>query len=339
MADIIQMKTADGKKPPSLEPLLKLVSEDLTKVNEAIVRKMDSRVPLIPQLAGHIIAAGGKRVRPMLTLACARMCGYTGSRQIELAASVEMIHTATLLHDDVVDESGLRRGNDTANVLWGNSASVLVGDFLFSRAFQLMVGDGSLDVLQVLADASAVISEGEVMQLETANDITTSEEAYLAVIAAKTAALFSAACKVGGQVAGRPENELDALDSFGRNLGVAFQLVDDALDYSAKQADLGKAVGDDFKEGKITLPVLLSVRRGDDGEREFWRRCMENLQQDDGDLAQAQQLMAKHNALTDTVERARHYGAMARDALGMFPDGAAKSALIETVDFCIHRAY
>ena len=339
MADIIPMKTADGKKQPSLDPLMKLVSEDLAKVNEAIIRKMDSRVPLIPQLAGHIIAAGGKRVRPMLTLACARMCGYTGTRQIELAASVEMIHTATLLHDDVVDDSDLRRGNDTANVLWGNSASVLVGDFLFSRAFQLMVGDGSLDVLQVLADASAVISEGEVMQLETSNDITTSEEAYLAVIAAKTAALFSAACKVGGQVAMRPADELDALDSFGRNLGVAFQLVDDALDYSAKQAELGKSVGDDFKEGKITLPVLLAVRRGGEEERDFWRRCMENLDQTDDDMAHAQALLAKHNALNDTIDRARHYGAMARDALGMYPDSAAKSALIETVDFCIYRAY
>jgi octaprenyl-diphosphate synthase len=339
VADIIPLKSADGKKQPSLEPLVKLVSEDLVKVNEAIIRKMDSRVPLIPQLAGHIIAAGGKRVRPMLTLACARMCGYTGSRQIELAASVEMIHTATLLHDDVVDESDLRRGNDTAHVLWGNSASVLVGDFLFSRAFQLMVGDGSLDVLQVLADASAVISEGEVMQLETSNDITTSEEAYLAVIAAKTAALFAAACKVGGQVAMRPADELDALDSFGRHLGVAFQLVDDALDYSAKQADLGKTVGDDFREGKITLPILLAVRRGDEEEREFWRRCMENLDQNDDDMAHAQALLEKHNALNDTIERARHYGAMARDALGMYPDSAAKSALIETVDFCIHRAY
>ncbi len=339
MADIITLKPEDHGKPPSLEPLLKLVSEDLARVNQAIVLKMDSRVPMIPQLAGHIIAAGGKRIRPMLTLACARMCGYTGSRQIELAASVEMIHTATLLHDDVVDESGLRRGNATANTLWGNAASVLVGDFLFSRAFQLMVGDGSLDVLQVLADASAVISEGEVMQIETSNDITTSEEAYMTVISAKTAALFSAACKVGGQVANRPTEELAALDSFGRNLGIAFQLIDDALDYTAQQAELGKAVGDDFKEGKITLPVLLAVRRGDDGERSFWRRVMEELEQDDGDLDRAQDLLVKHGALKDTVERARHYGAMARDALGMFPESPAKAAMIETVDFCIHRAY
>ncbi len=339
MADIIKLQSDRGDNAPSLDPLLDLVNDDLAKVNQAILNKMESKVPLIPQLAGHIIAAGGKRVRPMLTLACARMCGYTGSRQIELAASVELIHTATLLHDDVVDESDLRRGNSTANVLWGNSASVLVGDFLFSRAFQLMVGDGSLEVLQVLADASAVISEGEVMQLQTANDIATSEEAYLAVIAAKTAALFSAACKVGGQVAGRPVDELEALSSFGRNLGVAFQLVDDALDYSARQADLGKAVGDDFKEGKITLPILLAVRRGDDRERDFWRRTMERLEQEEGDLDHATTLLVKHDALSDTVERARHYGAMARDALGMFADGPAKAALKETVDFCIHRAY
>ncbi|MDP6343239.1 MAG: polyprenyl synthetase family protein [Alphaproteobacteria bacterium] len=318
---------------------MKLVGDDLTKVNHAILERMHSRAPLIPQLAGHIIAAGGKRLRPMLTLASSRLCGYAGQRQIGLAACVEFIHTATLLHDDVVDESDLRRGNATANVLWGNQASVLVGDFLFSRAFQIMVDDGSLEVLRVLADASAVIAEGEVMQLETSNNTETSEEQYLEVVSAKTAALFSAACRIGAVVGGRPAVEADALESYGRNLGIAFQLVDDTLDYSAQQATLGKSIGDDFREGKITLPVLLAFRRGDDEERLFWRRCLEDGEQRDGDLEQAMRLLQRHNALADSIERARHYGSIARDALGIFPDTEAKHALVDVVDFCIERAY
>ena len=338
MGDIVSLKTPRAGAP-SLEPLQKLVADDLVRVNQAIVDNMQSRVPLIPQLAGHIIAAGGKRIRPMLVLAAARMCGYTGSRQVSLAAAVEFIHTASLLHDDVVDDSDLRRGNATANVIWGNEASVLVGDFLFSRAFQLMVADGSLEVLSCLANASAVISEGEVLQLETSKDITTSEDAYLDVITAKTAALFSAACRVGGLVAGRPEAELDALDGFGRDLGIAFQLVDDALDYASHQATMGKNAGDDFREGKITLPVVLAVRRGDEEERRFWRRCMEQGRQGDGDLEQAIALIERHDAIADTVNRARHYGQKACDGLGIFADGAARQALSEAVDFCIQRAY
>ena len=338
MADIVSLNMAQNRAP-SLEPLQKLVADDLVRINQAIVDSMQSRVPLIPQLAGHIIAAGGKRIRPMLVLAAARMCGYTGSRQINLAAAVEFIHTASLLHDDVVDDSDLRRGNATANVIWGNEASVLVGDFLFSRAFQLMVADGSLDVLSCLANASAVISEGEVLQLETSKDITTSEDAYLDVITAKTAALFSAACRVGGLVANRPQAELEALDGFGRDLGIAFQLVDDALDYTSHQATMGKNVGDDFREGKITLPVILAVRRGDEDECGFWRRCMEQGRQGDGDLAQAMALIERHDAIEDTINRARHYGQKARDGLGIFTDGAARQALSEAVEFCIQRAY
>ncbi|HZD24708.1 MAG TPA: polyprenyl synthetase family protein [Alphaproteobacteria bacterium] len=318
---------------------MRLVADDLAKVNHAILERMGSRVPLIPQLAGHIIAAGGKRLRPMLTLAAARLCGYSGTRHVGLAACVEFIHTATLLHDDVVDDSDLRRGNATANVLWGNQPSVLVGDFLFSRAFQVMVEDGSLEVLRILANASAVIAEGEVMQLETSNDTTTSEEQYLEVISAKTAALFAAASRIGAVVAGRPKVEEDALDSFGRNLGIAFQLIDDALDYSAQQETLGKTVGDDFREGKITLPVVLAFRRGGGDERAFWRRCLEDGPQREGDLAQAMALLGKHRALDDTVERARHYGSIARDALGIFPDNEVKHALLDVVDFCIERAY
>ena len=340
MADVIALSDDRGAhKKPSLDRLQSLVADDLTKVNQVIIGRMGSQVPLIPQLAGHIIAAGGKRLRPLLTLASARLCGYAGERHIDLAACVEFIHTATLLHDDVVDGSDLRRGNATANVLWGNQASVLVGDFLFSRSFQLMVEDGSLDVLRILANASAVIAEGEVMQLETANNTETTEDAYLEVISAKTAALFAAACRIGAVVADRPKAEETALDSYGKNLGIAFQLVDDTLDYSARQATLGKTIGDDFREGKVTLPVVLAFRRGDEDERAFWRRCIEDGVQEDADLEKAQELMLRHHALADTVERARHYGAMARDALGIFPESEVKAALVDIIDFCIERAH
>ncbi len=327
------------EESPSIEALITLTEEDLKAVNALVVRSMESPVALIPQLASHIIAAGGKRLRPMLTLAAARMCGYQGERHIGLAASVEFIHTATLLHDDVVDESELRRGLASANSIWGNQASVLVGDFLFSRSFELMVADGSLGVLAVLSEASSVIAEGEVLQLTTNNNAETSETAYQDVIQAKTAKLFSAACRIGALVADRPKVEEEALETYGMNLGITFQLIDDVLDYSASQAELGKTIGDDFREGKITLPVILAYRRGDDAERDFWRRTMEELEQNDGDLERATRLMEKHGAILDTVERARHYGAIARDAMGIFEDGREKQALIEAIDFCINRAH
>ncbi|MCP5366599.1 MAG: polyprenyl synthetase family protein [Hyphomicrobiales bacterium] len=329
----------DKRGKPSLAALTALVEEDLKAVNELIVQRMASPVVLIPQLAGHIVAAGGKRLRPMLTLAAAKLCGYAGRRHIMLATCIEFIHTATLLHDDVVDESDLRRGLASANAVWGNKASVLVGDFLFSRSFELMVEDGSLEVLDVLSRTSSTIAEGEVAQLITANDTETGETDYLNVITGKTAKLFGAACRVGAVVSDRPRVEKDALETYGVNLGIAFQLIDDVLDYSAKQATLGKAVGDDFREGKITLPVILAFRRGDADERTFWRRTLEDLKQEDGDLERAQTLMERHNALADSVERSRHYGAIARDALGIFPDGAEKTALIDLIDFCIERAY
>jgi len=324
---------------PSIDALVALTRDDIRDVNELIVRAMDSPVTLIPQLAGHIVSAGGKRLRPMMTLAAAQMCGYTGRRHIGLAACVEFIHTATLLHDDVVDASDLRRGFASANAVWGNQASVLVGDFLFSRSFELMVADGSLPVLKVLSHASAVIAEGEVLQLTTTSNTQTSETAYLQVIRSKTAELFASACQIGALVAERPKVEEEALQAFGMNLGITFQLIDDVLDYSAKQAVLGKTVGDDFREGKITLPVILAYRRGDDEERAFWRRTLEDLDQTDTDLGHAQGLLAKHRALDDTVERARHYGAIARDAMGIFDDSPSKRALVDAIDFCIHRAY
>jgi len=334
----VSLEGRRGRKP-SLDALTALVADDLKAVNELIIARMDSPVALISQLAGYIVAAGGKRIRPMLALAAARMCGHTERRHIGLATCVEFIHTATLLHDDVVDGSDLRRGLASANAVWGNKSSVLVGDFLFSRSFELMVEDGSLQILAILSRASSIIAEGEVMQLITTNDTETGETAYLDVIRAKTAQLFAAACRIGAVVADRPKVEEDALETFGMNVGIAFQLIDDVLDYSARQATLGKTVGDDFAEGKITLPVILAFRRDDDDERAFWRRTLEKLEQEDGDLERAISILDKRGALVDTVERARHYGAIARDALGIFPDGAEKRAFIELIDFCIERAY
>ncbi len=332
-------KQAKGTAKNGLEPLSRLVGDDLRAVNRLIVEHMHSPVALIPQLASHIVAAGGKRLRPMLTLAAARLCGYEGERHLGLAACVEFIHTATLLHDDVVDASDLRRGLATANAVWGNKPSVLVGDFLFSRAFQLMVADGSLDVLRILSNASAVIAEGEVLQLMTANDTTSDEKAYMEVIEAKTAALFAAACRVGAVVAGRPAAEEEALERFGSGFGIAFQLVDDVLDYSALQAELGKAVGDDFRDGKITLPVVLAFQRADETERAFWRRCLEEQAHQDGDLEQAIGYLQRHDALSDAMARARSYADSAREALGIFPDSPAKAALLDVVEFCVDRAY
>ncbi|HJO73234.1 MAG: polyprenyl synthetase family protein [Rhodospirillales bacterium] len=335
---VVTLEGERGKRP-SLEALTALAVDDLKAVNELIIRRMDSPVALIPQLAGHIIVAGGKRLRPLLTLVASRMCGYSGRRHVALATCVEFIHTATLLHDDVVDKSDLRRGLASANSVWGNKASVLVGDFLFSRSFQLMVEDGSLAVLSILSEASAVIAEGEVMQLVTANDTQTGETAYLDVIKAKTAQLFAAACRIGAVVAERPKVEEEALETFGMNLGIAFQVIDDVLDYSAKPATLGKTVGDDFREGKITLPVVLAFRRGSEDERAFWRRTLEDLDQQPDDLEHAFGLMERHDALSDAVARARHYGAIARDALGIFADGPEKAALLELIDFCIERTH
>src|SRR5947199_8573444 len=302
-------------RQPSLDPLLALAAKDMAKVNQMILSRAQSHVTLIPELAGHLINSGGKRIRPMLTVTAARMCGYGGEAHVKLATAVEFMHTATLLHDDVVDESDLRRGRKTARLIWGNQASVLVGDYLLGQAFRMMVETGSLESLRVLANAAAVIAEGEVLQLSAAHDISTTEDAYLRVIGAKTAALFAAAAEVGAIMAARPKEEQEALESYGRNLGIAFQLVDDALDYSGKQALMGKSVGDDFREGKITLPVVLSYRRGSPEERSFWKRTLEDGRQAPDDLGHAQKLMTRHDAIGDTVDRARHYGDIAHDAL------------------------
>jgi len=314
------------------------VREDLARVDQVILANIDSGVPLIPKLARHIIAAGGKRLRPALTLLSAKLCGYSGQRHIHLAACVEFIHTATLLHDDVVDESVLRRGNATANDVWGNKASVLVGDFLLSRAFQLMVSDGSLQVLKILSDASAVIAQGEVLQLSTANNPETTQEQYLEVITAKTATLFSAACELGAVVSERHEEE-ERLRKAGLDLGIAFQIMDDALDYAASQATLGKTVGDDFREGKITLPVIFAYERGNAKEQAFWKRTLEAQDMRDGDLDHAIDIINKHQSISESIALAETYCDSARAQLAHFPAGAEKDALLETIDFCTQRAY
>jgi octaprenyl-diphosphate synthase len=329
----------DPKRAPSLDAMMQLVAADLNQVNSVILDRMQSDVMLIPELAGHLIAGGGKRMRPMLTLACAKLLDYGGARHHKLAAAVEFIHTATLLHDDVVDGSGLRRGKRTANIIWGNPASVLVGDFLFSRSFELMVEDGSLKVLRILSNASAVIAEGEVNQLTAQRRVETSEDQYLDIISAKTAALFAAACRIAAVVAERAEETELALDAYGRNLGIAFQLVDDAIDYASDAETMGKGVGDDFRDGKVTLPVILAYARGNEEERLFWRDAMEGRRASDEDLAHAVSRLRACGALDDTIERARHYGQRAIDALGGFPAGRAKAALVEAAEFAVARAY
>ena len=325
--------------PASLDAMLALVAEDMTHVNHVIIDRMKSDVPLIPQLAGHLIAGGGKRMRPMLTLASARLLDYAGTRQHKLAAVVEFIHTATLLHDDVVDGSELRRGRRTANMIWGNPASVLVGDFLFSRSFELMVEDGSLKVLRILSNASATIAEGEVNQLTAQRQVALGEERYLAIVTAKTAALFAAACRIAAVVAERDESVELALDAYGRNLGIAFQLVDDAIDYASDAETMGKGVGDDFRDGKMTLPVILAYARGSEADRAFWRDAIEGRRVSGDDLLHATRLLEATNAIGDTIERARHYGRRAIDALGPFPRSTAKAAMVEAVEFAIARAY
>ena len=326
-------------RAPSLDPMVALTAGDMNAVNAVILERMQSKVALIPELAGHLIAGGGKRMRPMLTLASAALLDYPGSRHHKLAAAVEFIHTATLLHDDVVDGSGMRRGKRTANLIWGNPASVLVGDFLFSRAFELMVEDGSLKVLKILSHASAVIAEGEVDQLTAQRQVETSEEHYLHIINAKTAALFAAACRISPVVAEAGEEAEEALECFGRNLGIAFQLIDDAIDYSSDEETMGKGRGDDFRDGKVTLPVILAYARGSKDDRAFWKSAMQGDRTSDDDLAHATRLMQSTGALADTMERARLYGRRAIDALAPFPNGRAKAALVETVEFTAARAF
>jgi len=327
-----------NKKNQSLE-LLALTRNDMEAVNALILSKAGSNVEMIPQIANHLISSGGKRLRPMITLASARMFGYQGEAHIELAAAVEFMHTATLLHDDVVDESDLRRGRDTARMIWGNQAAVLVGDFLLGQAFKMMVDVGSLSALAVLADAAAIIAKGEVMQLAAARNISTDQQHYLEILDAKTAALFSAAATVGPIVAGADEHMNEALSIYGRSLGLAFQLVDDVLDYGGNSDMLGKNTGDDFREGKITLPVILSYQRGNTTERAFWQRVVEGKAKGQEDFEQALQLMHKHQSLKDTITLAQEFGEKAYKALIPIENNPYRRALVQVIDFCISRVH
>ncbi|MGD9915467.1 MAG: polyprenyl synthetase family protein [Rhizobiaceae bacterium] len=321
----------------SIRQLIDLTAADMGRVNALILSRAGSDVELIPEIANHLISSGGKRLRPMVTLAAAQMFGYVGDGHVKLATSVEFMHTATLLHDDVVDESDLRRGKKTARTIWGNQASVLVGDFLLGQAFRMMVDVGSLDALDILSTAASVIAEGEVMQLAAAKNLETTEDEYFSVIKAKTAALFSAAAEVGPVIASATRADRAALRSYGMNLGLAFQLVDDALDYGGSSSDLGKNVGDDFREGKVTLPVILAYRRGSPQEREFWTAAIEGTATDDEALDRAVGLMGRHGAIADTIGRARHFGGIARDALAPLKSSPQKAALLDVIDFCISR--
>jgi octaprenyl-diphosphate synthase len=322
-----------------VERLNALVASDMKAADKLIHKGMASSVDLIPDLARHLIDSGGKRLRPLLTLAAARAGGYQGEGHIRLAAAVEFIHTATLLHDDVVDESSLRRGKVSANLVWGNKPSVLVGDYLFSRAFQLMVETGNLAVLGILSGASAIIAEGEVMQLGSARSLAVTEEHYMKVVSAKTAALFAAAAEGGAVLAARDANFIAAMRAYGENLGIAFQLVDDALDYSGRQALMGKSVGDDFREAKMTLPIILSVARADETARGFWQRVIETGNQTETDLHHAISLVEQTGSIQETMRRARAYADMAKNALTTLPGSEIRNALSDIADFCVERAY
>lgn len=323
----------------ALDDLSKALDDDLMAVNALILERMESHVPLIKQVATYLIAAGGKRIRPLLTLASTALYSGEMRRAHLLAACVEFIHTATLLHDDVVDKSNKRRGKKTANLVFGNEASVLVGDFLFARAFKLMTKDGSIEILRILSSASSTITEGEVLQLSVSGKIDTPKETYIEVIKGKTAALFAAACEVGPAVAGAPKSDLDAMADYGLNLGIAFQIADDVLDYSPDKKKLGKDIGNDFREGKITAPVLYALEEANDDERSFWTRVIEEKQIGDNDLDHALTLIEKHDGLQKGVALANHYADMARKALANAPDNAMKQLLLALIDNAVRREF
>lgn len=331
------MSLDDAAQKPH-DRLAAALAEDMEAVNLMIRQRMASEhAPRIPQVTAHLIEAGGKRLRPMLVLAAARLLGYAGPFHVHLAATVEFIHTATLLHDDVVDESARRRGRPTANLLWDNKSSVLVGDYLFARAFQLMVEPANLRVLDILANASATIAEGEVLQLTAAQDLATTEEIYLKVVRGKTAALFSAATESGAEIAGATPEQVAALFTYGDALGIAFQIVDDLLDYGGSATAIGKNTGDDFRERKLTLPVIKAVAKADAEERAFWVRVIEKGQQTDGDLEQAMALMARHGAMDAARDEALAWAAKAQQALQVLPDHPLRGMLSDLAAYVVAR--
>tara|TARA_Y100000741_G_scaffold358059_1_gene336698 strand:+ start:190 stop:1218 length:1029 start_codon:yes stop_codon:yes gene_type:complete len=340
MGELVQLKDKKENFEFFLSDLINLCKDDLESINSLILEKLDSKVPLIKEIASHLILSGGKRLRPLLTSCCYKMSKneYDDNKKyIGLAASVEFIHAATLLHDDVIDKSNKRRGLKTANSIWGNKVSVLVGDFLFSRAFQLMAKYGNDAILKVLADTSVVISEGEILELSNDKDPKINENIYLEVINGKTASLFSAACQVGAMSAQTSSEKVEALKSFGTNFGISFQLIDDAIDYSSTSFNLGKNTGDDFKEGKVTLPIILAYLRSNNSEKEFWKKTIENLNQNKDDFEKAIFIIKKYNCIEDTVKRAKHFASIAKDSLGTFENSQHKKILINLLDSGITR--
>ena len=340
MGQIIQLKKDNNVFNQQFAKLINLCQEDLESTNALILEKLDSKVPLIHEIASYLILSGGKRLRPLLTSCCFHLVKKTKNNNknyIGLAAAVEFIHAATLLHDDVIDESKKRRGNLSVNEVWGNKTSVLVGDFLFSRAFQLMTKYGNLEILKILSDTSVVISEGEILELSNDKDLTINEDVYFEVINDKTASLFSAACQVGCITANGSTKEVESIKSFGTNFGMAFQLIDDAIDYYSTNDSLGKNVGDDFKEGKITLPIILAYLRSNNEEKKFWNKTIVNLKQNKDDLSQAIKLMKKYDCISDTIERARHFANVAMDSLGTFKNNEYKKALINLIQSSLNQ--
>ena len=340
MGQVVKLQNTEKNFSFYVKQLRELCEKDLSSINSLILDKLDSKVPLIQKTASHLILSGGKRLRPLLTSCCFQMCKNqqnNDNKHIGLAAAVEFIHAATLLHDDVVDESRNRRGSLTANEVWGNKISVLVGDFLFSRAFQLMTKYGDVSILKLLADTSVVISEGEMLELNNDKDPTINEEIYLNVINGKTASLFSAACQVGAMSAKVDKEKVNALKSFGSNFGMSFQLIDDAIDYSSSSIALGKNVGDDFKEGKVTLPIILAYLRSNNNEKKFWMKTIKHLNQDKNDLKKAVEIINKYNCIEDTIERAKHFANIAKDSLGVFKETIYKETLINLVNSGLSR--
>ena len=340
MAEIISILKKEYDFEKQIKVLTDLCKEDLESINTLILEKLDSSVPLIQDIASYLIMSGGKRLRPLLTSTCFHLIGRNINppyKHIGVAAAVEFIHAATLLHDDVVDESKERRGNLTANEVWGNKTSVLVGDFLFSRAFQLMTKYGNLEILKILSDTSVVISEGEVLELSNDKDLEINENIYFDVVNGKTASLFSAACQVGGISAEANKNEIDALKSFGKNFGMTFQLIDDAIDYSSSKNIMGKNTGDDFKEGKITLPIILAYGRSNSKERKFWKKVISDLSQEDQDFEEALSIIKKYNCIEDTIKRAQHFGNVAIDSVDVLKSNNYKECLINLMQASIKR--
>ena len=339
MGNVIKLVRNKYKNDEPIKELLDLIDKDFIKVDELINKQVISEIDRIPDISNHIINLGGKRLRPILTLTTAKICNYRGSMHIKLAAAVELMHTATLLHDDVVDESDIRRGKSASHKIWDNKSSILVGDFILGKAFQLMVETKSLECLKNLSNASARIAEGEVMQLIASDNIKTTEDQYMKIIESKTAELFSTACVVGALISKSKREEIDALISFGKNLGIAFQLKDDALDYYGEKNILGKNIGDDFLEGKVTLPIILAYRRGNNSEREFLKNSFDNKIRNKDLLRKAIEIIDTHNTIEDTLEKAHHHGRIAKDALGIFPNTKFKDSLMRLVDFSIIRAH